>query len=263
LDFCFGSAHRDGPFAFAAKIKPAATGQRVVHDCLFVLSHHPSLLPVKNRTRERVSRMRLIGRTGKHEGTIAQIFRWNNHEIGCGSSLLWRTGQPSYNLREHSICTRSDLLRGLVLNGMLNVNCVKPRAAQCTGLDARRRHEFRCCHGHCWNAKVFQSDCIVQTARCARPSIRQSFNHGIQSAQLVNHLGWSIFGVSGLFRPHHFSHAVLRGKEFLKAIKKNTSTRLADIKQANFSATQALQPWRWRRSLRLAFISGMNKIDRH
>jgi len=102
--------------------------------------------------------MRLIGRTGKHEGTIAQIFRWNNHEMGCGSSLLWRTGQPSYNLREHSICTRSDLLRGLVLNGMLNVNCVKPRAAQCTGLDACRSNEFGCGYRHRRHTKVFEAN---------------------------------------------------------------------------------------------------------
>jgi hypothetical protein len=69
------------PFIVVRKNKTRCHGQRAGHDCLLALSDHFTLLPVENHTRERVRRMRLIGRPGEHNGTIAQIPRGNNHEI--------------------------------------------------------------------------------------------------------------------------------------------------------------------------------------
>jgi len=104
-----------------------------------------------------------------------------------------RYRQPSYNLLYHHVRSCRDLLRRLVLDRMLDINGVKARAPQRTGLDSRGSGELGCGHGHCRNTQVFQSNRVVQTARCARPSIRQPFHHRIHRAQLFDDLRRRVF----------------------------------------------------------------------
>ena len=52
--------------------------------------------------------------------------------------LLARHRQPLHNLRGHGVRARGDLLRRLVLDGMLNINGVKARTSQRACLYARR-----------------------------------------------------------------------------------------------------------------------------
>ncbi len=117
--------------------------------------------------------------------------------------------EPSHNFFRHRVCPRGDLLRRLILNGMLDVNRVKARASQSTGLHSCRSRELSGGHGHRWNAQIFQSDRVVQTARCARPSIRQPFHHRIHPAQLLDDLWWRVLGKRRLFGAQHFRCAIL------------------------------------------------------
>jgi hypothetical protein len=91
-------------------------------------------------------------------------------------------GQPAHNLLRHRVRPRGDLLRRLVLDGMRDVDGVKACAAQRAGLYASRGHELRGSYRHGRDAQVLQLDRVVQTARGARPSIRQAFHHGVQRA---------------------------------------------------------------------------------
>jgi hypothetical protein len=103
-----------------------------------------------------------------------------------------RHRQPSHNLFRYHIRACGDLLRCLVLYRMLHVNGVESRASQRAGLNARWRCEFSCSHRHRGNAQIFQTDRVVQTARCARPSIRQTFYNSIHRPQLFDNLRRSI-----------------------------------------------------------------------
>src|SRR5262249_14356345 len=80
---------------------------------------------------------------------------------------LGRHRQPPYNLLRYRVSPRGNLLRGLVLDGMLHVDRIKAGAAERTGLHARRSAEFRSCHRNSGDAQVFQLNRIVQTARGA------------------------------------------------------------------------------------------------
>jgi len=180
-----------------------------------------------------------------------------------GLGLLLRRSQPFCDLCHNGIGPCRNLLGRLVLNGMFNVNSIKLCAAQSTGLNARRADELRSRNRHRRDAQILKPDGVVQTARCARPSIRQPFHHGIQPAQLLDHLLGRIFGVGRFFGADHFGYAVLRSQQFFEPIKENASAGLADIEQADFLALQRCKA-HWRRSgLRPCFVSGMNKHYRH
>lgn len=62
--------------------------------------------------------------------------------------------QSSHNLLRHRVRARGDLLRRLVLNGMLHVNGIKARASQRAGLHSRRSREL--CGGDrdCGHAEI-------------------------------------------------------------------------------------------------------------
>ena len=99
---------------------------------------------------------------------------------------MTRTGgsadQPAHNLFHYGIGARGDLLWGLVLNWMGNVDCIKVRTPQCSGLDPCRAREFVGGHGDCRDSQILQPDRIVQTARGAGPSIGQAFYYGVGAA---------------------------------------------------------------------------------
>jgi hypothetical protein len=95
-------------------------------------------------------------------------------------------GEPADDLSCHGICPCGDLLRSLVLDRVLDVNSIKAGSAQSSGLNTRSRHEFSCGDGNRGNAKILELDGVVQTARCARPSIRETFNHRVEATKLVD-----------------------------------------------------------------------------
>ena len=86
------------------------------------------------------------------------------------------------NLLHHGIGTAGNLLRCLVLNWMGHKNSFKSGTPQSAGLNTRGRNELVGGYRHGGNSKIFQANCIVQTARCARPSIGQAFYHCVETA---------------------------------------------------------------------------------
>ena len=75
-------------------------------------------------------------------------FFFSPSESGCDC-------QPSYDFFCHRICPRRDLLRRLVLNGMLNVDGVKAGASQSAGLHPRWSGELCGRDRHSRNTQVF------------------------------------------------------------------------------------------------------------
>ena len=151
-------------------------------------------------------------------------------------AALFRDSQPSHNLFRHRIGSRRDLLRRLVLDRMLHVNRIKARASQRASLHSRGRGEFSCSDGHRRDSQIFQTDGIVQTARCAGPSIRQPFHHRIHATQLFDDLRRRVLGKCRLLCAEYVPCAVLAPQNLFQPVKKEVAARLANIEQANLLA---------------------------
>ena len=80
---------------------------------------------------------------------------------------------------DHLVGSSLDFRHGLILDWMRHVNCIEVRPSQSGGLRARRKLKFMSGHRHRGNAAIFEPDGVVQTARCARPSIGEAFHHRI------------------------------------------------------------------------------------
>ncbi len=121
-------------------------------------------------------------------------------------SEILRAGQPPNNLFRRGVGPGGYLLRRLVLNGMRNVNRVKPGASQSAGLYAGRSHEFSGGHGHRGNPQIFKPYRIVQTARCTGPSIGQGFDHRIEASKLLDDRIGRVLCIGRLLCPNNLSH---------------------------------------------------------
>jgi hypothetical protein len=82
-----------------------------------------------------------------------------------------RPGQTTDNLEENSIRPNLNFLSGLVLYGMRYVDRVKIGTVERRSLGPCSRLELRGGDGYRRHSQILQIYCIVQTARCARPSI--------------------------------------------------------------------------------------------
>src|SRR5215472_1938934 len=146
---------------------------------------------------------------------------------------------------------------------MGNVNSFKPGATQGAGLNSRCRGEFSGRHRYSGNAQIFEVDGVVQTARGARPSIGQAFDHSIHSAQLIDHLRRSVLGESWLACAENIGHVPALAQDRLQAIEEEAAAGLADVEQSNLLAGQRLQARRWHCRLRRTLNTGMDKSDGH
>src|SRR5258707_15198828 len=116
---------------------------------------------------------------------------------------------------------------------MGDVNSLKVRTPQGSGLDSCRAHELVGGHGDCRDSQILQPDRIVQTARGAGPSIGQTFDYGVGVAELFDHRVRSVLGVGGLARSYDFGDLVAFPKYFFQAVEKEATARLAYVQQAN------------------------------
>jgi len=73
-----------------------------------------------------------------------------------------------------------DLSDRLILDRMGHVDRIEVRPSQGSGLSACGQSKFVRSNGNCGNTQILEPNCVVQTARCARPSIGQSLDHGIE-----------------------------------------------------------------------------------
>ena len=99
----------------------------------------------------------------------------------------------------------------------------------------------------------------MQTARGARPSIRQPFDDRVQPAQLLDDLRRSILRESWLARADDLGHAVTLAQDLLQPIEKEAAAGLADVEQPDLLPGQRPKSRRWRRSPRNILISRMDE----
>src|SRR5205807_361334 len=149
--------------------------------------------------------------------------------------------QAANNLLCYSIGTVGNLRGCLVLDWVGDKNSFKPRASQSACLNAGRSRELICSYGHRRDAKIFQPDRVVQTARCARSSISQSLHRRINPAQLLDYVVGSVFSKSRLPGPDDLGDLITLTKDFLQAVEKKASSAFADVKQSNALPGQCLQ----------------------
>lgn len=139
------------------------------------------------------------------------------------------------NFFEHGFGFGFDFRFGLILNRMRDINRIVISAAQRTGLRARGSHKFRRRDGHCRDAEVFEFRHIVQTARRARPSIGQGFDHAIAARlpQMFDDGFGRGFGEGGLGDAHNFFHSKAIFEQAFQMIQKQIAAGLADVEQAD------------------------------
>ena len=93
--------------------------------------------------------------------------------------------EARYDFVQRLLGSGFDFGHCLILDWMGHVNGVEVRSSQSGCLRACRESEFMRRDGYRRNAPIFELDGVVQTARCARPSIGQSFHDGIHAFQLL------------------------------------------------------------------------------
>src|SRR5260221_14104450 len=106
-------------------------------------------------------------------------------------------------------------------------------------------------------------DRVVQTARCARPSIGQGFNHSVGAAKLFDDLRWCDLRESRLARANNLRCAEARTQDLFQTIEKKTAPGLADVEQGDLFSRKRTKPRWWSSRLNCAFISWMDKGNGH
>ena len=90
--------------------------------------------------------------------------------------------EPGDNLEENSVRASGNFLSGLVLYGMRYVHSVKIGAVERRSLGPGSGLELPRGDGHRRHSQILQIYGVVQTARCARPSIGQRLDNGVDRA---------------------------------------------------------------------------------
>jgi len=122
-------------------------------------------------------------------------------------------GEPRNDLLASRIRTYFDFRPHLILNRMRNVDRVKLGPAKRGGLRARRCHKRRGRYRDRRDPPSFQLQRVVQTARCAGPSIRQTLDHGVGTADRFENFDRGWLGEGGLHRANHSRYPVLFAKQ--------------------------------------------------
>jgi hypothetical protein len=79
--------------------------------------------------------------------------------------------EPSDDLEENTVRPSLNLLSGLVLYRVWYVDCIEIGTVERRSLGPRSRLELPSGDGYCGYSPILQIYRVVQTARCARPSI--------------------------------------------------------------------------------------------
>lgn len=137
--------------------------------------------------------------------------------------------QPRYDFVQRGVRSRLYFDGRLVLDGMRHVNGVKVRPAESGSLGSGRQHELVRRYGYCGDSPILKPDRVVQTARCARPSIGQRFDYGIQAAQFFQQWLRGRFRVGGLHFTDDAPNTITIEQQAFETIQKDTASRLADI----------------------------------
>ncbi len=83
------------------------------------------------------------------------------------------------DLSDSGIGSLCHLIGGLILYRMRDEDGLIIASSESAGLGPGRSDEFSSCNGNGGDAETFESGDIVQTARCAGPSIGQSLDDAV------------------------------------------------------------------------------------
>lgn len=127
---------------------------------------------------------------------------------------------------------------------MRHVHGVEIWTVECRCLGSRSRPKLVGSHRYRRNSQVFQAYCVVQTARCTRPSIGQCLDNSIDSSKLLNNIVGGGLCECRFRDAHNIPYLNLFPEQVLQSIQEEATTRFANIHQTNGPALQALQA-RW------------------
>jgi hypothetical protein len=135
----------------------------------------------------------------------------------------------------------------LILDRVRDKDGFKLRPSQVARLRPRRRRKDIGCDRHCGYAKVLELYCVVQTARCARSSIRKRLYNGVDPFvnQLVDQTRWCGLCKGWLHCSNDSRNTVSVPQDLFEAIEKDAAARLADIEKPDRSTFQRFEPGGW------------------
>jgi len=148
---------------------------------------------------------------------------------------------------------------------MSDVNGVKITSTKRTGLSASRGYKFCRRYRDRRNSQILQLCRVVQTARRARPSISQRFDHGITSRlqQLINDGFGRGLGERRLHRAHDIGDTEPFTQQGFRSVEKRAAARFADVQQADGFSNKRVEPGRNFALFARGFIQRIDECDWH
>ncbi len=171
--------------------------------------------------------------------------------------------QSRHNLLNNRIGLGLKLALGLILNRVRHINSVEFRPAQSSSLGAPRGHELVGGHGKSCNSEGFKLDRVVQTARCAGPSIGESLDNRVGGAKAFQNTGRGRFGVGRFLFAYNCGLAVAVLEQKLNTIEKDAAAGFADIEESDCFAVERAEPGGGCAPPRRIIIQGADKCKRH
>lgn len=144
-----------------------------------------------------------------------------------------RLREPGDNFVKDGIGTGLNLLFGLVLYGMRDVNRVKVGTIERRCLGPRSRLKFTGRDRNGRHSKILQVDCVVQTARCAGSSIGQGLHDGVDGAKLFDDAGRRRLGKRWFRRAHNLRYVKSFAKQVVEPIQEEVASGFTDIQQSH------------------------------
>ena len=104
-------------------------------------------------------------------------------------------------------------------------------APQPARLDAGGHSELVCDDGNRGNTSALERDAVVQTARCARPSVGQCLDDSVGKAESLQELRRGGLRVGWLGLSYEIHHAVAFAQQLLQPLQKHAAAALADVEE--------------------------------
>ena len=183
-----------------------------------------------------------------------------NGLVGSLILLSCSTGKQAGDQKvDNSFGFGLDLLTGLVLNRVLNVDGIKVRTTERCRLCPGGQHKFGRRDGYGRDAISFQLCGVVQTARRAGTSIGQGFYDRVTTAQFLKEGDGRRLREGWLHLADDLADGVALFEQAFQMIEKDAASRLADIEQADRFSRQPVESRRHRRRRSHSFIKRIHK----
>ena len=153
-----------------------------------------------------------------------------------GSSSGW--GEARDDFFDYPVGLGFEFLAGLILYGVRYVDCVEFGASEGGGLGASGCHEFVGGHGDSRDSESFKLNRVVQTARCAGPSIGESLDYGVRGSEAFKYCGWSGFGVCRLLVADYPGCGVSGFQQMLNPVEEDAPAWFGDVEERDSLATE-------------------------